>query len=106
MEHPIRLIPSIASADQLHIAGEIDRIGQRRSVRTILGVEVPNIVIPVSEGRDLVNLVETAAQQQKLILAGHDPVTDLSQHLRARAEHMEPAKAFRKGGKRNGRKNH
>ena len=88
------------------IAGEIDRIGQRRSVRTILGVEVPNIVIPVSEGRDLVNLVETAAQQQKLILAGHDPVTDLSQRLRARAEHMEPAKAFRKGGKRTGRKNH
>lgn len=67
------------------VSGEIDRIGQTRKVRTILGVDVPNIIIPVSEGRDLVNLVETAAQQHKLIMAGHDPVESLSEHLRIRA---------------------
>lgn len=67
------------------IRGEVDRIGQTRRTRSILGVDVPNIIIPVSEGRDLVNLVETAAQQQKLINAGYDPVRDLSERLHKRA---------------------
>lgn len=64
---------------------EVDRIGQRRKPKEILGVEVPNILLPVSEGRDLVNLVETAAQQHKLILSGADPAKQLSQRLRDRA---------------------
>jgi len=67
------------------VQGEIDRIGQTRRVRSILGVDVPNVVIPVSEGRDLVNLVEAAAQQQKLLLLGCDPVDALSDRLHARA---------------------
>ena len=68
------------------IEGEIDRVGQRRLYKTILGVDVPQVVIPVSEGRDLVNLVETAAQQHKLIISGHDPVGELSERLRRRAD--------------------
>ena len=68
------------------VKGEIDRVGQTRRVKRILGVEVPNIIIPVSAGRDLVNLVETAAMQQKLIMSGFDPVFELSEHLRKRAE--------------------
>jgi len=68
------------------VKGEIDRIGQTRRVKTILGVDVPNIIIPVSEGRDLVNLVEAAAQQQKLLLYGCDPIDALSERLHMRAE--------------------
>ena len=68
------------------VKGEIDRVGQTRRTKTILGVDVPNIIIPVSAGRDLVNLVETAAMQQKLILSGYDPVFELSERLRKRAE--------------------
>ena len=79
------------------IIGEVDRVGQTRRVKTILGVDVPNIIIPVSEGRDLVNLVETAAQQQKLILSGYDPVEDLSERLRRRAEAAKQKKAMEKG---------
>ena len=67
------------------IRGEVDRIGQTRKTREILGVEVPNVIIPVSEGRDLVNLVEMAVQQQKLVMSGYDPVAELSQRLRKRA---------------------
>ena len=83
------------------IRGVIDRIGQRRRVRTILGVDVPNVVIPVSEGRDLVNLVETAVQQQKLVYAGHHPVADLSKRLRRRAV-QSGEKSTTKREKRNG----
>ena len=78
------------------IRGEVDRIGQTRKMRTILGVDVPNIIIPVSEGRDLVNLVETAAQQQKLINAGYDSVAELSERLRRRADDPQNLKRDRK----------
>ena len=67
------------------VTGELDRIGADRNVRTILGVDVPQVVIPVSAGRDLVNLVETAAQQQKLRSAGHDAVKELDARLCAHA---------------------
>ena len=61
---------------------DLDRTGEERYSRTILGVEVPQIIIPVSAGRDLVNLVETAAQQYKLKLAGHDAVKALDARIR------------------------
>ena len=86
------------------VAGEIDRIGQTRRVRTILGVDVPNIIIPVSAGRDLVNLVETAAMQQKLLMLGGDPVNDLSERLRRRADSAMRAGAGTKNGKGRNRK--
>ena len=83
------------------VAGQIDRIGQTRRVRTILGVAVPNIIIPVSEGRDLVNLVETAALQQKLLQSGGDPVGDLSERLRQRADSdLKSVSLKRKKGKK------
>jgi len=83
-EKRIQLVITFKRLDD--VRGEIDRIGQRRRFRTILGVDVPNIVIPVSEGRDLVNLVETAVQQQKLKFSGHNPVDELSERLRRRAD--------------------
>ncbi|MGN0854840.1 MAG: HPr(Ser) kinase/phosphatase [Kiritimatiellia bacterium] len=82
------------------IRGEVDRIGQTQRIRSILGVDVPNILIPVSAGRDLVNLVETAVQQQKLISTGYDPVASLSERLRKRAE--TSPKVEKQKGKRNG----
>ena len=68
------------------VNGELDRTGQERRTRTILGVEVPQITIPVSAGRDLVNLIETAAQQYKLLASGYDAVKDLDARICARAE--------------------
>ena len=79
---------------------EIDRIGQMRRTKDILGVEVPHVIIPVSEGRDLVNLVETAAQQHKLTLAGYDPVQGLSERLHRRAAEMESTKVSKVENKR------
>ncbi len=66
--------------------GELDRTGEERHTRMILGVAVPQLTIPVSAGRDLVNLVETAAQQYKLLAAGVDAVKVLDAQLRARAQ--------------------
>ena len=65
--------------------GELDRVGDEWRTIEILGVPVPEIVIPVSVGRDLVNLVEIAAQQFKLRTAGYDPVAALDEQLKRRA---------------------
>jgi HPr kinase/phosphorylase len=74
------------------LKGDIDRIGHDRKTRNILGVNVPNVVIPVSEGRDLVNLVEMAAQQEKLLTAGYDVVGNLSDRLKKRADEKREIK--------------
>ena len=49
-------------------------------------MEVPQVTRPGAAGRELVNLVETAAQQYKLLAAGHDAVKALDAQLCARAE--------------------
>ena len=82
-EKQLQLVITLKRLDE--VRDEVDRIGQRREPKEILGVKVPNVLLPVSEGRDMVNLVETAAQQHKLILAGRDPVSQLSTWLKARA---------------------
>ncbi len=69
--------------------GELDRTGEERKTREILGVAIPQIIIPVAAGRDLVNLVETAAQQYKLLAAGVDAVKALDAQLCARAVRKE-----------------
>ncbi len=81
------------------VKSEIDRIGQTRHYKNILGVEIPNVIIPVSAGRDLVNLVETAAMQQRLLSSGMDPVSSLSERLHERATNeSKKVSNKRKGG--------
>jgi HPr kinase/phosphorylase len=53
-------------------ASEVDRLGiDARSIE-ILGVNVPQVLIPVSPGRNLSTLVETAVRVQLLRLRGYD----------------------------------
>lgn len=53
-------------------AGDVDRLGiDPRSIE-ILGVTVPQVLIPVSPGRNLATLVETAVRVQLLRMRGYD----------------------------------
>ena len=83
-ERPLRLVITFRHLDE--VAGEIDRVGRTSKPKQILGVDVPNVILPVSEGRDLVNLVETAVHQQMLVDSGFDPVLNLSRRLKKRAD--------------------
>jgi HPr kinase/phosphorylase len=65
---------------------ELDRVGDAINSKRILGVDVPEIIIPVSAGRDLVNLVETAAQHHKLRAAGYDVVKTLESQIKSRMD--------------------
>ena len=61
---------------------ELDRTGTDDLKREFLGVSVPQLVIPVAPGRDLVNLVETAAQEHKLRLSGYVAVRELDSQIK------------------------
>lgn len=62
------------------ITGE-DRSGQNPVKRTILGVPIPSIEIPVAPGRDVANIVEVAALDQMLKRLGHDAAKELDEKL-------------------------
>ena len=61
---------------------EFDRTGMSDLKREFLGVSVRQLVIPVAPGRDLVNLVETAAQECKLRLSGVVAVRDFAARVK------------------------
>lgn len=58
-----------------------DRSGQGGRFRTILGVKIPGLELPVAPGRDLANLVEAAALDQMLKRLGHDAAKELDLRL-------------------------
>ncbi len=51
---------------------QIDRLQGSRATRTILGVEVPEITLPVAPGRNLAVLAEAAVRNHILHLKGYD----------------------------------
>lgn len=63
---------------------DVDRLGIDQQYVSILGVNVPHIIIPVRPGRDLARLIEVAALQVKLRESGHNAGTILSQRLQDR----------------------
>ncbi len=56
-------------------------INESRSTCEVLGQELPLVEIPVLPGRDLANVVETAALDQKLRVLGHDATKELDNNL-------------------------
>ncbi|HHJ16741.1 MAG TPA: HPr(Ser) kinase/phosphatase [Gammaproteobacteria bacterium] len=50
----------------------IDRLHGARATRTILGVDIPEITLPVAPGRNLAVLAEAAARNHTLLLKGYD----------------------------------
>jgi HPr kinase/phosphorylase len=68
------LVPPDTDAD-------FTRAGGDTAIREFLGVGLPQIFIPVAPGRDLVNVVETAALNEKLKRLGHDAEKELDEKL-------------------------
>jgi HPr kinase/phosphorylase len=72
---------------QLSSSGEnesnIMRDNQERFVRNVLGVDIPFLEVPIAAGRDLANVVETAAMDFRLRSLGHDAVKELDKKLTA-----------------------
>lgn len=67
---------------QSDVDAEIDRAGDTELWREFLGVRVPQVVLPVAPGRDLVNIVETVAQEYKLRLSGQVAFKELDERIK------------------------
>lgn len=61
---------------------ELDRTGLSHLYREFLGVPIQQLLLPVAPGRDLVNLVETAAQDHKLKMSGFVAVHELDARIK------------------------
>lgn len=61
--------------------GEEDRTGVNPATLSLLGAEVPWISLPVRSGRDMANIVEVAALNQKLKELGHDAAKELDDKI-------------------------
>ncbi|WP_295542481.1 HPr(Ser) kinase/phosphatase [uncultured Thiohalocapsa sp.] len=72
----LNLVVQMLSFDNQGLAS-IDRLRGSLSTRTILGVAVPEITLPVAPGRNLAVLLETAVRNQILRLRGYDAGVDL-----------------------------
>lgn len=60
----------------------IDRTGLDTVHRNVLGVDIPLITVPVAAGRDLTNVVEVAALNQRMKQMGHDAARELDDKLK------------------------
>jgi HPr kinase/phosphorylase len=67
----LRLILKLVSMTEEQIHG-IDRLHGARATQTILGVEIPEITLPVAPGRNLAILAEAAARNHALLRKGFD----------------------------------
>lgn len=73
-------------------SGDEDRTGVRPEIVKIFDCEIPCITLPVQSGRDMANIVEVAALNQKLKELGHDAAKELDDRIinrltRGRIEH-------------------
>jgi len=85
-EKQLDLVITLKRQDELD---ELDRIGTAMECE-LMGVNVKHLVLPVAVGRDLVNLVETAAQEYVLRASGYYAAVDLEE--RVKRKHSEGEK--------------
>ena len=65
-------------------SGDEDRTGVNPAFVKIMGVSIPYITLPVRSGRDMANIVEVAALNQKLKELGHDAAKELDERVISR----------------------
>lgn len=80
-EKKVDLVVSLKSWEDV---ADVDRLGMEQQYVRILGVDIPEITIPVRPGRDLARLIEVAAFQTKLKASGYNPAKELNDRLIAK----------------------
>ena len=76
-EKRLDLIAALCSPEDAH-----ERFcDEDRSTRDVFGKDIPQVTIAVTPGRDLPNVIETAALDQKLRNLGHDAEKELDEKL-------------------------
>lgn len=82
-EAELQLVLHLEAMDTAQLAA-VDRLRPSRDSLTVLGVEVPRIMLPVAPGRNLAILAETAVRSHRLSLAGRDMAADFDRRQQQR----------------------
>ncbi|MDF1753744.1 MAG: HPr(Ser) kinase/phosphatase [Verrucomicrobiales bacterium] len=82
-EKRLDLVVTMKPADELE---EMDRLGLDRKSFEMLGLRIPLVELPVAPGRDMAQLVEVAALDQKLKSLGHDSAVEFNKKLLKRMQ--------------------
>jgi len=85
----LNLIVKLRSLDDEELAN-IDRLTGTLSARSILGVAVPEVTMPVAPGRNLAILVEAAVRHQILRIRGYDAGVDFIERQTRAVEKTPP----------------
>ena len=83
----VDLVVTLKAWNEVH---DVERVGMDDEFIQILGLNIKHITLPVRPGRDLARLIEVAAFQTKLKMAGCNPAKDLNDRLLAKM--ANPAK--------------
>jgi len=85
----LRLIVRLEAMDDERLR-DIDRLQGARTTRKVLGVEVPEVALPVAPGRNLAVLVETAVRNHIMSMKGYDPCRDFLERHRGILDRDRP----------------
>ena len=79
-EKTLDLIITLKQWDEVK---DVDRLGMEQEFVKVLGVDIPQVTIPVRPGRDIARLIEVAAFQVKLRKSGYNAAEELNARLLA-----------------------
>jgi HPr kinase/phosphorylase len=77
----LRLIVHLARLSEPEL-GRLDRLSGVNATRTVVGLEIPEVLVPVAPGRNMAILAETAVRNHILRLKGYDASADLVERQR------------------------
>jgi len=81
-EKYLRLIVNLVAMNDEELQ-KIDRLNGSKCKRQLLGVDIPEVTLPVTPGRNLAVLIECAARNQLMQTKGYDAVEDFISRQRA-----------------------
>lgn len=76
---------------------EYERLGIEDRVKTILGVELPEVTVPIFPGKNITVIAETIAFNYLLRVDGYHPAQEFNQRLNSRIQ-QEKGKRVEQGG--------
>src|ERR1035437_6214648 len=77
-EKNLNLVVTLMDWDKME---EVDRTGIERQSYSVLGINLPHVIIPVRPGRDIARLIQVAALDQKLKSLGHNAAREFNERL-------------------------
>lgn len=78
----VDLVVTLVRQDSETDGAFLDRTGANDLKREFLGVNIPQVILPVAPGRDIVNVVETVAQEYKLRFSGQVAYKNLDAQIK------------------------